>query len=98
MNNLMIKMINNYQKNISPNTSKKCRFIPTCSQYAKECYERFNFVKASYLTTKRLLKCNPFHKIAYDPVPEEKRYKHKYKTLEETMDQIQFEESLKNGR
>lgn len=68
-NKLPIKIINWYQNQISPNTPPKCRFIPTCSQYAKECYQKFNFVKASFLTTKRLLKCNPFFKCGYDPVP-----------------------------
>ena len=77
MKKLVIKLIENYQKNISPNTPPKCRFIPTCSEYAKECFIRFNFFKASFLTIKRLLKCNPFHKMAYDPVPEVKHKKKK---------------------
>ena len=64
-----IKLIKWYQKDISPNTPSRCRFTPTCSEYAKECYEKFNFVKASFLTTKRLLKCNPLFKPGYDPVP-----------------------------
>lgn len=68
-----IKMINWYQREISPNTPPKCRFTPTCSQYAKECYENFNFFKASFLTLWRLLRCNPFHKMAYDPVPIKKK-------------------------
>lgn len=75
-NKLPLKLINWYQNGISPNTPPKCRYIPTCSQYAKECYEKFNFVKASFLTTKRLLRCNPLFKGGYDPVPltkEEKR-------------------------
>ena len=73
MNKLPIKMIEWYQKEISPNTEPKCRFIPTCSNYAKECYQKFNFVKASFLVSKRLLKCNPLFKGGYDPVPEVKK-------------------------
>ncbi|MBQ7641160.1 MAG: membrane protein insertion efficiency factor YidD [Acholeplasmatales bacterium] len=76
-NKLPIKLINWYQNQISPNTVPKCRYIPTCSQYAKECYEKFNFVKASLLTTKRLLKCNPLFKGGYDPVPLSKAEKKK---------------------
>ena len=75
-NKLPIKLINWYQTKISVNTQPKCRFIPTCSEYAKECYQKFNFAKASLLTTKRLLKCNPLVNCGYDPVPltkEEKR-------------------------
>lgn len=83
----MIKLINNYQSNKSPQSTKKCRFLPTCSQYAKECYERFNFFHASLLVTSRLIRCNPLHKMAIDPVPQERKYKHKYKTLEETLDE-----------
>lgn len=75
MKKLVLRLINWYQTKISPNTPPKCRFIPTCSEYAKECFIRFNFFKASFLTIKRLLKCNPFHKMAYDPVPEKKQKK-----------------------
>ena len=75
MRKLMIKCIDFYQKGISPRKPGKCRFIPTCSEYAKICYERFNFAYASFLTAKRILKCTPFHKCAYDPVPEKKEKK-----------------------
>lgn len=75
MKKLAIRLIEWYQREISPNTPPKCRFTPTCSQYAKECYQRFNFFKASILTLWRLLRCNPFHKLAYDPVPEKKNKK-----------------------
>ncbi|HIT44123.1 TPA: membrane protein insertion efficiency factor YidD [Candidatus Avacholeplasma faecigallinarum] len=78
-NRLPIKLINFYQNSISPNTAPKCRFYPSCSQYAKECYEKFNFVKASLLTTKRLLKCNRLFKGGYDPVPLSKAEKENLK-------------------
>lgn len=76
----LIKLIDFYQKGISPNQPPRCRFTPTCSQYAKECYQKFGFLKASYLTTKRLLRCNPLFKGGYDPVPLTKEEK---KALEE---------------
>ena len=72
MKKLAIKSILWYQKNISPNSNHKCRHSPTCSQYGLECYQRFNFIKASFLTTKRILTCNPLFKPKYDPVPEKK--------------------------
>lgn len=79
----MIKCINFYQNGISPRKPGKCRFLPTCSQYAKECFEKFNFFKASFLTTKRIMKCNPFHKCAFDPVPLTKQEKiEQQKTIE----------------
>ena len=48
----------------------RCRFIPTCSQYALEAVEKYGFFKALWLTCRRLLRCNPFCKGGYDPVPE----------------------------
>ena len=74
-NKLPLKLIDSYQKGISPNNPPRCRFTPTCSQYAKECYQKFGFVKASLLVTKRLLKCNPLFKPGYDPVPLSKEEK-----------------------
>lgn len=95
MNKYIIEKINNYQKNISPNTPKKCRYIPTCSEYAKICYERFNFFTASFLVTRRLLRCNPLHKMRVDNPPEIKKYRHKFKTLEETIEELELEKLLK---
>lgn len=68
-NNLPRKMINWYQTKISANTEPRCRYYPTCSNYAKECYEKFSFAKASFLTAKRLLRCNRLFRGGYDPVP-----------------------------
>ncbi|MBE0701417.1 MAG: membrane protein insertion efficiency factor YidD, partial [Acholeplasmataceae bacterium] len=50
------------------------------SAYAKTCYERFNFFKASFLTAKRILTCNPLFKSKYDPVPEKKDKQNKNTT------------------
>lgn len=72
MNKIPKKLIRWYQVKISPNKPPRCRHTPTCSHYAYECYERFNFFKATYLTTKRILTCNPLFKPKYDPVPEKK--------------------------
>lgn len=76
-NKLPIRLIGWYQKNISANTEPRCRYYPTCSNYAKECYEKFGFAKASYLTAKRLLRCNRLFKGGYDPVPLTKEEKQK---------------------
>ena len=72
-NKPVIKAIDWYQKNISANTPPRCRHTPTCSSYAKTAYGRFNFFKATYLSTKRILTCNPLFKPKYDPVPEKKK-------------------------
>lgn len=79
-NKTILKWIELYQNGISPNHPPRCRFTPSCSQYAKECYQKYGFMKASLLTTKRLMKCNPLFKGGYDPVPLTKEEK---KQLEE---------------
>ena len=58
-----------YQKFISPMTPPSCRFVPTCSQYAKEAIIKHGPVKGLYLAIKRLLRCHPFGGSGYDPVP-----------------------------
>ena len=58
-----------YRKNISPARPPCCRFVPTCSQYALEAVEKYGALKGSWLAFKRILRCNPFHKGGYDPVP-----------------------------
>ena len=69
MKKLLIAMIKFYRRYISPLKPPCCRFIPTCSQYALEAVEKYGAVKGTFLATKRILRCNPFHKGGYDPVP-----------------------------
>lgn len=68
----MIKLITFYQK-IPGSFHDRCKYYPTCSNYSKISYERFGFIKGTYLTIKRILRCNPFSKGGYDPVPERKK-------------------------
>jgi len=67
----MLTLIRLYQRHISAHTPPACRFQPTCSQYAYTAIERFGPLKGGWLALKRLLRCNPFCKGGYDPVPEE---------------------------
>ena len=53
-------------------THSMCRFIPTCSEYTKIAVERYGSFKGSYLGIKRILRCHPFGKFGYDPVPDNK--------------------------
>jgi len=66
----MISLIKIYRRNISPFKPPCCRFTPTCSQYAIEAFRIHGFFKGMCLTVFRLLRCNPFCKGGYDPVPE----------------------------
>ncbi len=62
-------LITIYQQVISPGLPPACRYIPTCSEYAKEALLKHGFFKGSYLAARRLLRCHPFHEGGYDPVP-----------------------------
>ena len=70
MKHVMIWLIRLYKKFISPLKPPCCRFTPTCSAYAIEAYKKRGFFIGSILTAYRLLRCNPFCKGGYDPVPE----------------------------
>ncbi len=52
------------------NTNAGCRFTPTCSRYTYEAVDKYGALKGSYLGLKRILRCNPWSKGGFDPVPE----------------------------
>lgn len=58
-----------YQKAISPYTRRACRFTPTCSQYAIQAIDKHGAIKGFGLSIWRVLRCNPFGKGGFDPVP-----------------------------
>lgn len=72
MKKVFIKLIRLYQRYISPLTPPTCRFQPTCSNYAVEAISQYGVIKGTWLGTKRILKCHPFHPGGYDPVPPKK--------------------------
>ena len=67
--NLLCSIIRFYQKFISPLFPPCCRYTPTCSQYALEALKKYGLMKGFLLAIKRILRCNPFKKGGYDPVP-----------------------------
>ena len=67
MKNILIAMIRFYQKFLSPLKHTRCPYTPTCSQYGLEA--KYGAFKGSLLACWRILRCNPFSKGGYDPVP-----------------------------
>jgi putative membrane protein insertion efficiency factor len=67
---IMILLIRGYQKFLSPlKIRTHCIYTPTCSQYAIEALTKYGVLKGTFLACKRILRCNPFAKGGYDPVP-----------------------------
>ena len=69
MKKLILRAIRSYRKRISPSRPPSCRYIPTCSQYALEAVEKYGAARGSWMAFRRILRCNPFRKGGYDPVP-----------------------------
>ena len=70
MKSIFIAMIRFYQKYLSAwKGHPTCIYTPTCSQYAIEALEKYGIFKGGLLTVWRILRCNPFAKGGYDPVP-----------------------------
>ncbi|HAZ37283.1 MAG TPA: membrane protein insertion efficiency factor YidD [Clostridiaceae bacterium] len=69
MKKFLIFLIKFYRKYISPLKPPCCRFYPTCSEYAIEALEKYGALKGSYMSIKRILRCQPFNPGGYDPVP-----------------------------
>lgn len=69
MKGVILLFIRGYQKYISPFTPRSCRFYPTCSDYAFQSIQKFGVIKGSFYAFFRILRCNPFSKGGYDPIP-----------------------------
>ncbi len=59
-----------YQLAVSPFLGPSCRFVPTCSHYAREALLRHGAVKGSWLALRRIVRCHPWSGWGYDPVPQ----------------------------
>lgn len=69
MKRFLIFLIKMYRKFISPLKKPSCIYVPTCSSYAITALEKYGVIKGTYLAVKRILRCHPFAKGGYDPVP-----------------------------
>ncbi|MCH9684562.1 MAG: membrane protein insertion efficiency factor YidD [Deltaproteobacteria bacterium] len=67
---VLVGMIRLYQRYISPMLGPRCRFYPSCSHYACDALHQHGAARGTWLATRRVLRCHPFHPGGYDPVPE----------------------------
>jgi putative membrane protein insertion efficiency factor len=71
MRGAAIGLIRVYQRFISPLLGPRCKYYPSCSEYAVQAIGRYGILRGSVLATWRLLRCNPFSHGGYDPVSEQ---------------------------
>ncbi len=71
MKKIFIGLIRVYQRFISPLFPPSCRYYPTCSNYSVQAIQKHGAIKGSIMGISRILRCHPFVKGGYDPVPEQ---------------------------
>ena len=69
MKRLLLLLISFYRAAISPIFLPHCRYYPTCSAYALEAVTRYGAWRGGWMALRRILRCHPFHRGGYDPVP-----------------------------
>ena len=69
----LIWLIRFYQKYISSRTPPSCKYYTTCSNYGIEAVSEYGALVGFFMTLWRILRCNPFSKGGFDPVPEKKK-------------------------
>jgi putative membrane protein insertion efficiency factor len=71
----LLSLLSAYKRWISPSLPNACRFVPTCSEYAMEAVERYGAFSGSLLAVWRVLRCHPFARSGYDPVPQKSAWR-----------------------
>jgi putative membrane protein insertion efficiency factor len=69
MRRVALLLIRGYQRGLSPLLPPSCRFVPSCSDYGYQAIEKYGIIRGGAMTVWRILRCNPFNKGGYDPVP-----------------------------
>lgn len=76
MKKILIAVIKGYQKYFSPLKHTKCPYYPSCSNYGLEAVQEYGAIQGSLMAFWRILRCNPFSKGGYDPVPDPDKKNH----------------------
>ncbi|QKS27812.1 MAG: putative membrane protein insertion efficiency factor [Accumulibacter sp.] len=69
MKHLLVALIGFYRYAVSPMLGQRCRFFPSCSQYAAEAVQRHGACRGTSLAVRRLARCHPWNPGGFDPVP-----------------------------
>lgn len=69
MKHFLLALIGLYRYAISPLLGRRCRFFPSCSEYASEALGKYGAGKGTRLALYRLLRCHPWHPGGFDPLP-----------------------------
>jgi len=67
LNNAAMRLVKIYQLALSPHMGVQCKYVPSCSQYACDCFHHYGFIKSLGLVGWRILRCNPWSQGGYDP-------------------------------
>ncbi|KAF0424854.1 membrane protein insertion efficiency factor YidD [Pediococcus acidilactici] len=70
MKSFLLMLVRGYQRAISPLFPPSCRYYPTCSNYMMGALKRFGALQGTLMGIARILRCNPFVRGGYDPVPD----------------------------
>ena len=65
----LIALLRGYKRWISPMLGTRCRFVPTCSEYAMEAIHQHGSLRGGWLAARRIARCHPLHPGGHDPVP-----------------------------
>jgi putative membrane protein insertion efficiency factor len=71
IDHFLILCLRGYKRWLSPLLGPRCRFVPTCSEYAMTAIARFGALKGGWLALRRIGRCHPFHPGGHDPVPDD---------------------------
>jgi putative membrane protein insertion efficiency factor len=69
-----VLLLRGYQRWISPALGPRCRYYPSCSEYAIQAVQRFGILRGTLLATWRLLRCNPWSHGGFDPVDDQRLF------------------------